>query len=121
VRIERAPAGLKARGGGLWRAVVAAFELRDGDELAVLAAACRTADEIAAFEAVLAESPAMLPGSKGQLRPHPLIGEVRQHRLALGRLLAQLALADANAVSGGLARSAAGRKLASARWQRKAG
>jgi hypothetical protein len=36
----------------------------------------------------------MVKGSTGQVRVHPALGELRQHRLPLGRLLAQLALPD---------------------------
>lgn len=112
--LPRAPAGLKTSGRKLWRGVVEAFGLRD-DELVLLGAACRLADEITALEEMIGKSTAMIIGSKQQLRVNPLYGEARQHRLALGRLLAQLGLADAGEASV-QARSAAGRRMAIARW-----
>jgi len=38
-------------------------------------------------------------GSTGQVRVHPAFGELRQYRLALGRLLAQLNLPDVDETS----------------------
>jgi len=110
----RAAPGLLRDGKRLWKAVVSAFELRP-DELVLLEAACRLADEIAVLQLVLAEAPAMVEGSKGQERLHPAFAELRGHRLALSRLLAMLGLAEADP-DAGLRRSTAGRKLALKRW-----
>jgi len=55
-------------------------------------------------------------GSTGQPRVHPALGDLRQHRLALGRLLAQLSLpddVDEHLLSPVQAR---GRKAAQSRW-----
>jgi hypothetical protein len=95
---------------------VRSFELRP-DELTLLEAACRLADEVGLLEAGLVGAPALVPGSKGQERVNPLFPEVRSHRLALGRLLAQLGLAEADS-DAGLKRSSAGRRLARQRWNR---
>jgi hypothetical protein len=119
MKVERAPSGLKATGGALWRAVVGEFELR-ADERAVLAAACRVADDLDRLQAMLAAGPIEVDGSKGQTVLNPIFAEVRQQRLTLARLLSQLGLGDANAVASGLARSAAGRKLAMTRWSKGA-
>lgn len=113
-RPPRAPGGLRSAAKRLWRTVLGGFELRP-DELVVLEAACRLADETADLEAALAAAPAMISGSKGQLRVNPIFAEVRNHRLALGRLLAQLGLADAGADAGST-KSTAGRRLARQRW-----
>jgi len=86
-----------------------------GDELLLLAAAAKLVDETARLEAELNTAPTMLPGSKGQDRVNPLFAEVRAHRLALGRVLSQLGLADALDPDGA-ARSTAGRRMARARW-----
>jgi len=112
--LPRGPAGLKASGRKLWRGVVATFDLRD-DELILLSAACRLADEATALEAMMETTTALVFGSTGQVRPNPLYAEVRAHRLALGRLLAQLGLADAGETDA-TSRSAAGRRMAVARW-----
>lgn len=114
--IPRPPAGLDGAGRRLWRSVVRDYELRP-DELIVLGAAARTADEIAEMEAMKAKMTALVPGSMGQLRANPFFAELRGHRLALGRLLAQLAINDAaDAASAGRARSAAGRHLVALRY-----
>jgi hypothetical protein len=114
------PRGLKTAGRRLWREVRAAFELR-ADELRILEAACRLSDELAVLDKALRTAPALTQGSQGQDVMNPLFAAARQHRLALGRLLAQLGLDDADAEHAGQARSAAGRRLARQRWQRKAG
>jgi pyruvate/2-oxoglutarate dehydrogenase complex dihydrolipoamide acyltransferase (E2) component len=107
------PDDLAAAGSDLWRAVMAEWTLRP-DQDRLLAAACRTADEIDRMETALADADPVVTGSKGQVRPHPLIGEVRQHRLALKQLLHGLGIEDADEGDG----STAGRKLARARWDR---
>jgi hypothetical protein len=108
------PAGLKAKGKALFRAVIEEYDLR-ADEMALLASACRQVDEIGDMERILRKAPTMIPGSRGQMRPHPLLAELRQHRLALAKLLAQLDFST-DAVDQGLARSDSGRKLARLRW-----
>jgi hypothetical protein len=111
----RAPAGLLLRGRRLWRSLVGAFQFRD-DELTVLEQACRLLDEITTLEGALSAASAVVAGSRGQLRTHPLYGEVRAHRLALGRLLGQLGLAGADAADAGSRKSHQGRSLARLRW-----
>lgn len=114
-RRPRAPAGLRTAGRRLWRQMVDVYEL-DPSEQTALESACRTADELADLQAVLAEvSTPTVAGSKGQTRVHPLYAEVRQHRLALARLLAAIDLPD-DAAGAGASRSAAGRALARQRW-----
>ena len=115
--IRRAPTGLKAAGKRLWRAVLSGFELR-ADELELLTAACHLGDEIAALETMIEKSTPLTMGSRQQVRVNPLYAEVRAHRLALGRLLSQLGLADAVDVDGQAA-SSAGRRMARARWSRR--
>jgi hypothetical protein len=107
----RPPSGLLPRGPGrrLWRDVLSAH---DGgpDELLVLEAACRLADELSRLEAELAVSPVLVEGSKGQSKPNPLFAEARNHRLALSRLLNSLGLHEVP--NDARAKSAAGRKMA---------
>jgi hypothetical protein len=97
---------------------MADYQLRP-DELRILEAACRTADNIVQLDAELKDADVLVEGSKGQDVVNPLFGEVRLQRLAFGRLLSHLGLDDADGVAGGQARSAAGRRLAAQRWQRK--
>ena len=110
------PPGLAAAGRRLWREITTEYALRV-DEVELLDAACRTADEIDRIEAELATAPTMVAGSKGQERPHPLFAEVRQHRLVLSRLLAALQIPDADEGGRADARSTAGRQMAIARWR----
>lgn len=116
----KAPADLEATGRELWRAIVAEYELR-ADELRLLTEACRTTDELERLRHALAASDPVVEGSKGQVRPHPLIAEIRAHRLALRGLLASIGIEDADAEGGdeGAQRSAAGRALARQRWGRR--
>lgn len=112
--LPRSPEHLQRAGRKLWKAVLTTFELRP-DELLLLEAGCRLADQVATLEAELADAPVMVEGSKGQDRPHPLYAEIRAHRLAVARILAQLGLADAIDADGAT-RSSAGRRMARARW-----
>ena len=88
-----APAELKARGRRYWRVTMAAFEL-SGTEVELLRKCCRLLDEVEALHGAITVRGLSVPGSNGQPRVHPALGELRQHRLALGRLLAQLALPE---------------------------
>jgi pyruvate/2-oxoglutarate dehydrogenase complex dihydrolipoamide acyltransferase (E2) component len=107
------PENLGATGTARYLAIRKDWELRP-DEEAILAAACRMEDELSAMERELASASPVVPGSKGQARAHPLIMQVREHRLAMRLLFASLGLDEADAETGrdALARSTAGRKLA---------
>ena len=106
------PDGLREAGTTLWRRVRRDYELRP-DEEQLLLAACRTLDEIDRLQAALEESSPTVPGSRGQVRAHPLVRELRDHRLALKQLLGAsgIGLVDADEAAG-LAKSHAGRTLA---------
>ena len=113
---RRPPVGLGTRGRRLWRRVLLAYELGDG-ELEVLAEAARTADRLDALRAVLATEPPMIEGSRGQMILHPLIPEERQQRDLLARLLARLALPDE--ADPETAAAMLGRRGAQSRWYAK--
>lgn len=87
------PKGLGARGRAFWRATVRDFDLSDV-ECEVLREACRLLDEVDSLREAIDADGVTVTGSQGQTRVNPAIGEVRQHRLALARLLAQLDLPD---------------------------
>lgn len=93
-RKPRKPAGLGVDGARLWAEVVS--EMADDDvvptaqERRYLEDACRTGDAIAEMEAALAGQPRVVKGSQGQPVPHPLIAELRQHRLALAAVLSRV-------------------------------
>ncbi|MCK2022761.1 terminase [Microbacterium sp. kSW2-24] len=82
------PSGLNAAGRKLWDAITADFDLA-GHELAQLEEACRVRDMIVTLRRQLADDGTMLASSQG-MRLHPAIAEIRQHQLALARLLATL-------------------------------
>lgn len=81
---------LGERGRELWDAVADAFAL-EPHHAVMLASACRLADTIAELEDSLAGG-LIVVGSKGQPRLSGAVTELRQHRLALSRLLADLNL-----------------------------
>src|SRR5687767_14590908 len=83
----------------------------DEREEAILDLAARQARDVAAAEADIAERGYLVPGSRGQQVVNPSVAEVRQGRLALGKLLGQLDLPEStrDAVRGA-------RHAAEARW-----
>ena len=97
------PTGLESRGRELWDAAVADSEF-DAAGLLLLGEACRTADIIERLSAALrsssqewvrlAEEAEMLAdgAAKIQIVVNPLLGEVRQQRIALRTMLAHLKL-----------------------------
>lgn len=113
--IPKPPPDLKAAGKRLWASITTTYELRP-DESALLAAACRTVDELLHLEAALRDAPPLVAGSKGQQVAHPLLSEVRAHRATLAKLVAQLGIQDSDAATVGKAKSDMGRKLARLRW-----
>lgn len=86
-KAARSPAGLKASGRALWRAVVADYDL-DEHEVTILKEACRTADLCDRLEALLADE-LMTETSQGP-RVHPAAAELRQQRVTLARLIVAL-------------------------------
>lgn len=106
-----APRSLKAAGRKLWKATVEAYELRQ-DEQEVLRSACAEADLIVRMEDELADADLTVKGSMGQLVPHPLVTELRQHRATQAALLRGLKLPDD--ASAGVANQQ--REAAQSRW-----
>ena len=87
------PKDFGTRGRGFWRRTLATFDLSEV-ELELLRECCRLLDECESLRTSVDQEGTTVLGSTGQVRVHPALGELRQHRLALGRLLAQLALPD---------------------------
>lgn len=88
---HRQPTGLGKAGRALWRSITAEWEL-DPRELALLSAACRQSDDVAALEAALATDGLVTLGSAGQPRMNAVITELRQSRMAVAKLLVDLRL-----------------------------
>ena len=109
-KIPPPPASLSTSGAGLWRKVVADFELAE-HELALLRQAGQTLDAIDRLQAALAADDVIEEGSQGR-KVHPALPELRQQRITFARLIAQLGAPDddggrpCSAVSSGEERSA---------------
>jgi hypothetical protein len=113
----RPPTGLKAPGKRLWAAVATKYVLTPA-ELEMLGQACRTSDELDRLErAVRNLSDLTTAGSTGQLKPHPLLEEVRRHRLLLERLTGALNLPDEDEEVGLRPGQKHGRRAINARWK----
>src|SRR5829696_5270684 len=112
------PSGLRAPARRLWSTVVSKYVLTPG-ELAMLVEACRTSDELDRLEREVRALPELTTtGSVGQVKAHPLLGEVRAHRQLLERLAGALNLPDVDQEVGLRAGSRHARTAARARWQR---
>ena len=113
---SKPPARLSASARALWVGVTGRWELRP-DEMRILEDACREATLVDKIEAALKAADLVTDGSTGQARAHPLLSEVRQHRVAMTSLLARLALPDDEAEGRQeSARSEHARSAAIARW-----
>lgn len=117
------PDDLGDEGAALWRELVRALPPDwefDPRELTAIKQAARQMDEIATLERELNESGRMITGAAGQLKPNPLIAELRAQRLAVVKMLGVLALPGGETgeqVFSGASERA--RKAAEARWGRK--
>ncbi|WP_406255448.1 hypothetical protein [Streptomyces chartreusis] len=109
------PEGLADAGRALWLAVVGEYELAPA-ELALLAQACRTVDEVEAISEAIAAGPVVVPGSTGQPKVSGLFAEARAHRVVLARLLEQLALPDEGEDVGKTPNQLRASKAAQTRW-----
>jgi hypothetical protein len=115
-RVSLSPSGLKTSGKRLWAAVAESFVLNPS-ETALLEQACRTSDELDRLERAVRALPSLVvEGSTGQPRSHPLLEEVRRHRVLLERLTASLALPDAEEESGLKPSQKHAQKAAQGRW-----
>jgi hypothetical protein len=114
----RQPTDLGKSGKALWSAVTKLYDLEPHHEN-LLASACRHSDMVARLETLLKDS-LTVTGSTGQVRLNPAISELRQSRLALSKLLVDLALPAETVAE--LARPSAATRQAShaatARWNR---
>jgi hypothetical protein len=89
------PTGLSAASRRLWRRVTEEFELAPG-ELLIFESLCRTRDELAELQTVAAEvaeaGELFQETNTGQVKPHPVLEEIRRHRVLLERQAASLNL-----------------------------
>lgn len=89
---------LGPNGTALWEAVTGSYELAEHEQV-LLRSACRHADLIARLEELLRSS-LIVKGAAGQDRLSPAVGELRQARLALTKLLTDLSLPIDEAADG---------------------
>lgn len=112
------PSGLASPGRSLWIRMVGdlpeGFEF-DARELAILAAASRQADAIAALEQSIRRDGHIVRGAAGQPRLNGAVTEARQARIALARLLGDLDI-PAEAEKSQTASSQRARRAADVRW-----
>jgi hypothetical protein len=114
---QRPPSGLKVSGKRLWVSVAEKYVLTPA-ELTNLAEACRTKDELDRLERAVRALPDLTTtGSTGQLKPHPLLAEVRAHRLLLERLTGALNLPDEDEESGMRPGQKHAQRAARGRWK----
>jgi hypothetical protein len=111
------PTGLKAPGRRLWLSVADKYVLTSS-EVEMLGQACRTADELDRLERAVRALPDLTTtGSTGQPRAHPLLAEVRAHRLLLERLCTALCLPDESQEVGLRPGQKHAQKAAEGRWR----
>lgn len=117
-RRPAAPSGLRAAGKRLWDDVTRKYSLR-ADEQRALEIAARHLDNCTRLDAALADAPLLMPGPRGREVPNVLFEERRQESRVTLHALVQIGLRDAAAaLADPRNRSAAGRALVRARWQR---
>lgn len=112
---QNPPAGLAARGTAYWQSVVTVYEISPS-ELAILIEVCRTLDDLDRLAEAISRDGATVLGSTGQTVVHPALTEARGQRLALHRLVAALALPDAEGDTVPTTGTIRGKGAARARW-----
>lgn len=105
------------RGERYFRSVSEQYDLSDS-ELELLEACKRILDEIDELQKSVDLHGVTIQGSTGQTRVHPALSELRQHRLALGRLLAQLQLPNEDGEKLASPAQAKSRQANQVRWSR---
>ena len=113
------PTGLGKAGQALWTRLVSVYDF-DPWEVIVVESAARQADDVAALEKVIKDQGVIAKGSAGQMRLAQVVTEVRQGRIAVARLLAELRLPAEDAAEQPMTgRSIRAQRAANARWDRK--
>lgn len=112
----RRPTGLDGRGLRLWERMLDTFEFSTV-EVELLVEACRTAGAVEELEKTVRTEGVTIEGSRGGVRAHPALQELRHQRVTLGKLLAQLDLPDDVAVDS--PKTARAKKAAQARWRQE--
>lgn len=117
------PAGLSPRAEAFWNKITEDFTLTL-DTVEILHEACATISTIDRLAEVLDSDGLMATGSKGQIKPHPALAEIRAQRGSLQRLLKALEVPDdddepeAPRSPADIRRSERASHAANRRWQR---
>jgi hypothetical protein len=90
----RAPAGLSPRARRLWSDLTVEFKLgADGE--ALLLVGLRALTRLEEAERIVGAEGLTVAGGNGTARAHPLLGTIKEERLAFVRIMRQLGLDDA--------------------------
>jgi P27 family predicted phage terminase small subunit len=111
----KAPTGLGTRGKRVWRRLHDHYAFSPA-ETELVVEVCRTVDTLEQLAEVVAADGTTSIGSKGQTVAHPALQELRQQRIALGRLLAQLDVEDVDGRAVPSPQTLRARTAAAARW-----
>lgn len=114
--LER-PEGLAEAGSAMWERLTGRFEFSEA-ERPLLELVCRQADLVASLEAAVAAEGVTIAGSRGQPRLNAAVTELRQCRLALAKLLGELALPSEEDERPMTAAQRRAKHAAEARWAR---
>jgi hypothetical protein len=104
-----------SRGEHFYNTTKETFDLSE-TELELLETCSRFLDEIDLLQEAIDRDGLTVQGAAGQTRIHPAVSELRQHRLALGRLLAQLQLPNEDGEKLASPAQAKSRKANQVRW-----
>ena len=102
----------------MWNAVWKEYEGFTIGEKTLLEQTCHVADTIDRLIAAIKTEPATVEGSRGQVRPNPLLREIREERALLKQLLVAIGLPPDDLSSwDGLTASERARRAAMSRWR----
>lgn len=82
-RNPAAPAGLSAEARRLWKDIQSEYQIDDAGGLRLLRTCCEALDQMRRAEAAVKAEGATYRDRYGGLKPHPLLGTVRDSRAAM--------------------------------------
>lgn len=82
-RTRPAPPGFSAESRALWADIMKSHVIDDGASRALLRQLCESLDGLRAVQARIKQDGLVIAGSKGQLRPHVLLGVESEYRRSI--------------------------------------